>query len=70
MKYECRGCGKRDGGKNGFLGDIYPRMVFNWKSEVLCGSCKTRLETWLTDKWREWFKVQLQQSNEEGRRYS
>lgn len=62
--YICCGCGKKDQEKAGSLGDVYPRMIFNWKSEVLCGSCKTRLEGWLTEKWREWFVVQLRQSRE------
>lgn len=56
MTYECHGCGKRD------TSDIYPRMVFNWKSETLCGTCKIRLQEWLTDKWREWFKLQVHES--------
>jgi hypothetical protein len=64
MTYECRGCGKKDDAGQGRLEDVYPRMVFNWKSEILCASCKARLETWLTDKWREWFKLQLQNSSE------
>lgn len=54
MPYECRGCGKQDSGK----GDVYPRMIFNWKSETICPTCKIRLEEWLTDKWREWFRLQ------------
>lgn len=64
MTYECRGCGKRDQGDGVVLGDVYPRMVFNWRSENLCGPCKIRLETWLTDKWREWFKIQHHKSSE------
>lgn len=63
MNYECQGCGKQGEVKGGLLGEVYPRMVFNWRSEVLCSSCKIRLEGWLTDKWREWFKVQLHHSS-------
>ncbi len=58
MTYECAGCGKTGGG------DVYPRMVLNLRSEVLCGSCKERLQSYLEDKWRDWFRIQFHKPQE------
>jgi hypothetical protein len=62
MTYECRGCGLRDD-VGGSLGRVYPRIVFNRCSEVLCDSCKERLEGFLNDQWRKWFIMQVHVSD-------
>lgn len=55
MNYQCHGCHKQ-GDSQSPLGDVYPRMIFNWKSEILCSACKTSLEQALEKTWGNWLK--------------
>jgi hypothetical protein len=57
MLYCCEGCGKR-GESLGKENSVYPRVVFTNQSAVLCEYCHGRLEGFLTEKWREWFRIQ------------
>lgn len=65
MVYTCEACRKESETSGASLGDVYPRIVFSRQSAVMCEPCKSRLEGWLTDKWREWFVIQ--RANRPGR---
>jgi hypothetical protein len=56
MIHVCVGCKEID--RTSPPQKVMPRMILNYKLEVICEPCKKSLENHLLDHWASWVKVQ------------